>query len=178
MPRRLLKKYLPTPEKIRQHESLNRVLGKVLHEPNLWHINRYSTAVGMGIGLFCAFLPIPMQMLLAAVLAIGLRANLPISVSLVWITNPLTMAPIFYFCYRLGAWMLNIQARAPQHEHIHWNFQWVMERMTEIGGPLLLGSITCAVILGLAGYGLVILGWRANILWKLRLRRIRRQRQQ
>ncbi len=172
MPRRLLKKYLPSPDHIRRHESLNRVLGQMLHDPNLWHINRNSTAMGMGIGLFCAFLPIPLQMLAAAVMALFLRGNLPISVSLVWITNPLTMAPIFYFCYRLGAWMLNVPPTP--HQQIQWDWAWAVERLSSIGEPLLLGSLTVSIIMGLAGYGLAILAWRASILWKLRQRRKRR----
>lgn len=175
MPRRLLKKYLPTPEHIRRHESLNRVLGKLLHDPNLWHLNRYSVSMGMGIGLFCAFLPIPMQMLVAAIMAISLRGNLPISISLVWITNPLTMGPVFYFCYRLGAWMMSIPPRPHQHD-IQWDLHWAIERLSEIGGPLLLGSMTMAVVMGLAGYGFAALLWRASILWKLRHRRLRRSK--
>jgi uncharacterized protein (DUF2062 family) len=26
----------------------------------------------------------------------------------VWITNPITMPPIFYGCYKLGAWILDV----------------------------------------------------------------------
>jgi len=56
----------------------------------------------MAVGLFCAFVPLPIQMLLAAAAAIIFRVNLPISVGLVWITNPVTIPPMFYFCYKVG----------------------------------------------------------------------------
>jgi uncharacterized protein (DUF2062 family) len=49
------------------------------------------------VGLFCAFIPVPFQMLLAAPSAIIFSANLPVSIALVWITNPITMPPIFFF---------------------------------------------------------------------------------
>ena len=43
------------------------------------------------------------QQIIAAVLAIYFNANLPIAVTLVWITNPLTWAPMYYFAYKIGA---------------------------------------------------------------------------
>ena len=81
MPRHLIKRYMPDPNSIREHKSL-RFLGSLLHDPNLWHLNRHSVARAMGIGLFAALMPMPLQMLLAAVLAIWVRANMPIAVSL------------------------------------------------------------------------------------------------
>ncbi|NIQ12825.1 MAG: DUF2062 domain-containing protein, partial [Gammaproteobacteria bacterium] len=74
------------------------------------------------IGLFVAFLPIPFQMLVAAVLAILFRVNLPISVALVWISNPLTMAPMFYFCYWLGSKLLSLP---PQDITFELSIEWM-----------------------------------------------------
>ena len=50
-----------------------------------------------------AFLPVPFQMVLAALGALWRRVNLPLAVALICITNPLTMAPAFYLCYKVGA---------------------------------------------------------------------------
>ena len=101
MPKRLIKKYMPDPEKLKQQKSLQ-FLGDRLHEPNLWHLNRRSVSLAFAVGLFAAWIPTPGQMAIAAAAAFYFRANLPISVALVWVTNPLTMPPMFYFAYIVG----------------------------------------------------------------------------
>ena len=98
MPKRFLKRYMPKEHDIRNHKHM-RYFGKLLHDPNIWHLNRRSVAGAFSVGLFMAMVPVPFQMILAAAAAIPCRVNLPISVGLVWITNPLTMPAIFYFCY-------------------------------------------------------------------------------
>ena len=94
MPRRFIKRYMPHPERIKASRSL-RFLGDLIHDPNLWHLNRHSVSRAMAIGLFWALIPMPLQMLAAAACAIPARANLPIAVGLVWLTNPLTMPVVF-----------------------------------------------------------------------------------
>src|SRR4051812_48639281 len=108
MPRKLLKRYLPDPAKLKARKEL-RALGRLLEDPYLLHLNRRSVAAGLAAGLFVAFIPTLGQMLLAAALAILVRGNLVIAVIAVWITNPLTAPPILYVSYRLGAWMLGGQ---------------------------------------------------------------------
>src|SRR5579862_8691996 len=69
----------------------------------LFKSNRESIARGVAIGLFVAILPIlPFQSLLAILLTILLRANLPIAFFISWISNPFTIAPIAYFNYYIG----------------------------------------------------------------------------
>lgn len=156
MPRELFKRYMPDPERIRRNKSL-RFLGKLIHEPNLWHLNRHSVSRAMGIGLFAAFIPLPLQMLLAAALAIPVRGNLPLSLGLVWLSNPLTIPPMFYGSYKMGSWLLQRpEITLPDHLSV----DWITGQVGTLWQPLLLGSLVVGLICAVLGYALTMLYWR------------------
>ena len=105
MPMHFLKRRLPSRDQVVGNRYL-RFLGEHLHDQNLWHFNRRSVARATAIGLFCAFLPIPFEMVPAAIGAILFRGNLPLSLAWVWISNPLTWIPLWGSAYALGAWLM------------------------------------------------------------------------
>ncbi|WP_084349620.1 DUF2062 domain-containing protein [Moraxella oblonga] len=105
MPKQRLKAWLPTPESLRE----NKVIGwfaPFLADPRLWQLNRNSLRRGVYVGVLCAFFPLPGQMPLAIIGALLTRANIPMSIALTWITNPLTTIPVFWFAYMVGAKLL------------------------------------------------------------------------
>lgn len=173
MPKHLFKQYAPDHETIRNHKHL-RMFGKLLHNPNLWHMNRRSISGAFAVGLFWAFIPIPFQMIAAAAFAIPARVNLPISVALVWITNPVTMPPMFYFCYRVGTWVLGTTEES-SHE-FELTLQWFADSMSVIWQPLYLGSLLCALIAAVTGYCSIRLLWRLHLIRYIKRRRGARQR--
>lgn len=173
MARKFLKRMLPAPEKMREHPSL-RVFGSLLHDPNLWHLNRRSVTMAVFIGLFVAFIPFPSQMLLAGLAAIIFRANLPLSVMLVWITNPVTIPAIFYFTYKIGALVLGIDTHPVQFE---LSFQWFEEELVQLWKPLLLGSVVTGLFFGLLGAAIVHTLWRVHVIHRWRKRRQLRSQQ-
>ena len=166
MPKKLIKKYLPDPEKLKQQKSLQ-FLGDRLHEPNLWHLNRRSVSLAFAVGLFAAWVPTPGQMAIAAIAAFYFRANLPISVALVWITNPLTMPPMFYFAYWTGLKMLGQDAPG---EGFEFSLESIMASIGDIGGPFLFGCLILGIISSAAGYFGMRLFWRYSVSkqWKTR----------
>ncbi len=174
MPRKLLQRLLPAPHRLRQERSI-RLLGDALHDPNLWHLNRHSAAGAVAVGLFCAFMPIPFQMLLAAALAVLLRVNLPIAVVLVWVTNPLTMAPIFLAVYRLGAWILHTPA---PDLHFQASREWLSANLVTFWKPLLVGGMVVGTLAALTGWCAMQVFWRAYVLRRYRHRHRRRRRRQ
>ena len=159
MPKRFIRRYLPDHLKMRDHPHLQR-FGARLHDGNLWHLNRRSVSGAVAIGLFCALLPLPFQMLIAAGFAIWWRVNLPISVTLVWITNPFTMPPVWYATYRLGAWMLGLP---PRNVNFELSLEYLLVGMHDVWKPLLLGSLVTGVVLAAVGFALVRLLWRGYV---------------
>jgi uncharacterized protein (DUF2062 family) len=168
MVKKYIKRYTPDRDTVRNHRHL-RIFGRLLHDPNLWHMNRRSVAGSFAIGLFWAFIPIPLQMLAAAATAIPARVNLPISVATVWLTNPLTMPPIFYFNYRVGTWILG---EHPVTTHAEISLEYFFAELADIWQPLILGSLVCGVVAALIGFAAVRVWWRWWVIQHLKRRRL------
>lgn len=160
MPRKLIKKLMPDESSLRNHKHLS-WLGSYLHDPSLWHLTRKSVARAFLVGVFCAFLPMPMQMIIAAVLSLFARSNIPISVGLVWITNPLTIPPIFYFSYVVGTYLLNTPILDIE---LKFTYEALSHDLSVIWWPLLTGSLFCGVIFGVIAYFTISLLW----IWHVR----------
>lgn len=150
-----------------RHRRGLRLVAGLLEDPFLLHLNRRSVAGGVAVGLFVAFLPLPGQMLLAALLAVLLRVNLVLSVLLVWISNPLTIPPMFYFTYVVGTWLMGSPV---VHTAFEPSLAWLAAEFTRIWQPLVLGSLAVGTLVSLAGYGAVHLLWRIWVVRELRRR--------
>ncbi|WP_018145716.1 MULTISPECIES: DUF2062 domain-containing protein [unclassified Thioalkalivibrio] len=171
MARHIIKKMFPGMERMRGHKALA-PLGPRLGSPDLWHLNRRSVAGAFAVGLFVTFLPLPMQMLIAAAVAIIVRVNLPISVILVWISNPITMPPMLYTAYTIGRKLLDEPRRDIR---LDWSWEWFSTELLTIWQPLLLGSVLLGSVASLSGYLLVRFLWRLNVVQRVRSRRYLRR---
>lgn len=160
---------LPSISKIKDNPNL-KMFGKLLHDPNLWHLNRRSLSGATAVGLFVAFIPLPLQMLVAAAIAIVFRVNLPLSVSLVFITNPITIPVFFYFSYTVGTILLGMEGLSIQ---LLLSIEQLYNSIDDILLPLLVGCFVVGSITALTGYILVNLLWRLHVqsLWRKRWRK-------
>jgi uncharacterized protein (DUF2062 family) len=96
------------------------------------------------------------------------RANLPISVALVWITNPVTIPAMYYFGYRVGAWILGVPAQTFDADFwLDWS-NWL-----SLLAPLTVGCLVCAACCSLLGYLMIQGLWRWNLVRQIRARRAR-----
>ena len=159
MPRKAINKFLPDPDKIKNNKTLN-MFGSRLHDPSLWHLNRRSARLAFAIGLFFAFIPTPFQMVFAAGFAIFFRANLPIAVALVWLTNPITMPPIFFMAYAIGETVLGNPLQSFVFEA---SWEWLVNSLETIGPAFLLGSLICACTSAIIGFFAIDWIWRCSV---------------
>jgi uncharacterized protein (DUF2062 family) len=169
MPKKTLKMIVPSPARMREIKSL-RLLGDWIYASNLWHINRYSASMAFFVGFFVAFMPIPGQMILAAMLAVMLGCNLPLSVGLVWITNPVTMPAIFFLSYKVGAMIIDVPLKEIEFEA---SIYWLSHHLTAIWKPFLLGCLICGLFFGSLSYFVIsqLWRWRVAYHWHERKRR-------
>lgn len=153
-----------------QNNRLLAPFARYLYTPNLWHWNRHSAAGAVAAGLFACWLPFPLHTMLAIALAVLLRGYLPLAIALVWLSNPLTIAPMMYFAYRLGAKLLHKPVlslhNAMEHDFVNVAF------------PLLSGALLLALTSALLGWLCTRLSWRWKVQLAWRARHKKRQRKQ
>ncbi len=134
----------------------------LVHDPALWATHRKAVVPAVTLGIFVAFIPLPIHPLLAAGGAILMRVNLPVALVAVWINNPLTIAPIYYSGYVLGSFLLG----QPSPETTDWQILIVEGLWPMVTGLLCMGSL-----LGLLAYFGLNAFWRWSILMRFRRRR-------
>ena len=164
-------KHLPTREQLRNTRTLQ-FLSHIILEPNLWHFNRHSVSFAILIGLFCCFLPIPFQMIPCVLLVAWVKCNLPLAVACVWISNPITMPPMMYFCYRVGNFILG---EPDQVSKVEFSIEWLVAQVAVVWQPLLLGCVLTGLSLGLIGFVSVRVYWRWKVARNWSMRRLRRK---
>lgn len=106
------------------------------------------------------------QIFAAALVALVLRANLPVAAVATLVSNPFTYGPIFVLAYRTGSAILGEapdaareaamarEAGQPRTDPQTWS-----ERFRAIGKPLALGLAVFAVVGGALTWILVNLAW-------------------
>lgn len=171
----LLKKWLPTDADLQKYPYLQ-LLMKKLRYAEIWRVDRRSIAKGIAAGLFVCYLPLPFQMLLAALLACLCRANLSIAILMTWVSNPLTFVPINLFICQVGAWVLGVRYTLPKtyvaldwtHESVkmfaHDLYYWFFS----LGKVYVVGLPIVSVGSALLGYAFVQLSWRVVVYWRRR----------
>lgn len=164
--KRIIRRFLPEARTIKEHKYLT-IFGAALHSPTLWHLNRRSVPAAFAIGLFMAFMPMPFQMVPAAAAAILFRANIIIAVALVWISNPVTLPPLFYFCYKVGTWLIG---RPISNADFNFSWEWMSSKFSLIWQPFFLGCFTVATISAMIGYYGMQWLWRLHVVseWEKR----------
>jgi len=138
-------------KKLREITWLQALIKPVFNR-ELWHPYRTTVARGLSIGLFTAMLPVPFQMVIAAIGSIRFKGNIPTAIASCWVTNPLTMIPLFIMQEKLGGFLspLVMFWVEPFLENAFLQ-QPFLERSMNFG----IGFLTCAVILATLAFPVV-----------------------
>ena len=174
---------LPSAESIRDSRFL-RPLSRYLHHHFLWQFNRASVARGAAIGLFFGIL-IPFgQIFVSAVFAILLRGNLPIAAFATFISNPFTFPAIYYIAFKIGEFIVenlglsdplplaeSAAEEIPATSTIGAWFSNLLDSITGIGLPMMVGLSVLSVTFAVIGYLLVTRLWRLYSInrWRKRI---------
>lgn len=175
--RNFFRRNMPDRETLGKHRLFS-LLGQALLHPGLWHLNRHSAARGVAIGMFCGLIPGPLQMLGAALMCIPMRANLPIALATTLYTNPLTIVPLYLAAFTMGKLLTGSDASfvMPPEKGGHALAEWsqaLLQWLSDLGQPLVIGLPLLAVALSIGGYVAVSVIWRLHVVHALRLRRKR-----
>ncbi len=164
---RRLRRKLPKKHEIQNTPSLSMLKG-FWSRSELWAMNRNSLPMGISIGIFCAFLPMPFEMVVAAFLAVAFGGNVIFAISFVWISNPFTWVPLYTPCYWIGTKILRI-------EPISLTSMSSLRINSELGyhyAALWIGCVFVGLIIGFLSFITLKIIWRRQVQheWSLRKR--------
>ena len=166
-----LRANLPTRESMERSRILRPVAHRVL-APELWRFTRRSVPRGVALGMVTGILFPVAQVPLSALLALPVRANIPVAALTTLITNPLTTPPLWVAAYWIGSRLLHYEAEAGSA--VRASESWLHWLLSEAGPSLALGLLTITVVLAVTGYVASMFGWRWWIARKWRARRLAR----
>ena len=132
---------------------------KAIFNRRYWKPCRATVANGLSIGLFCAMLPIPMQMLVAALGCLRGRGNVPVALAACWVTNPVTQIPIWVLQEKFGR-LLHETVGVPNIPFLSREFSKDISKF-EIFGYTIIDAATVSVntgnfILGFLASGIAL----------------------
>jgi len=122
-------------------------------------INRKSISKGVLIGLFWGFIPMPMQMLAVLATTPFIKFNVPIAISMVWLSNPLTMPFMYYMEYQTGNLLLGREGL----ENIELSLNWFSQNWDNILVPLYVGTLPYSILFSTLVYFIINKLWIISV---------------
>jgi len=169
---RFMHRHAPSREEVLKSPWL-RPFGSRIRQSDLWRFTRRSVPRAVFAGLFIGiFLMVPgVQIFGAALLAIPLRANIPIAVAMTFLSNPLTTPFFLYAAIDVGArigFQTDLAAFvALRGESIS---RWMAWLWSDAAPALVSGLFLIGLGVALVGYIVSLVGWRWWVARKWRQR--------
>jgi len=106
------------------------------------------------IGMFIAFIPMPMQMMTVFLISPFIKFNVPIAFAICWITNPITMPFIYFLEYSLGSYILGTP--------INNNLTFTLDEISQIIMQLYYGAFVLSITTATLSYFGIRSIWKKN----------------
>lgn len=167
------KRKMPTREDMERSRFIRPFAHRVLAS-EVWRFTRRSVPRGVALGLFVGVMIPLAHFVVAAFLAVFLRANIPAAMLATFIGFPVIYVALVALAYKIGEWLLHLDAmtgiqplgetmQTTQTDHL-------LQRITGAGLDTALGLFVLACVFATLGYGLSAVFWRW---WVARKRRQR-----
>jgi uncharacterized protein (DUF2062 family) len=157
----------PPPSKKGGSRHIKFIIKQWIHR--LIHLNEspYRIAMGCACGIFCSALPIFGQTFIGMITARLLSASVIASLPWTWISNPLTIVPMWYGGYKLGIWItpgnrkslsyIEIQALMHNFNHMDWTegLSLIYIEFWDALLPLWLGTVVIGLTMAAPSFFLI-----------------------
>jgi len=144
-----------TLKKTTKSEKLKAFIKKSKVPPEFLQANRKMISRGVFIGIFIAFIPMPMQMAAVLLVMPFVRFNVPIAIAMCWLSNPFTMPPMYYMEYLTGSFFLGSEISS-----VEMTLDWFSDNIDDIFIPLYIGTLFYSIVGASSSY------WAVNHFWK------------
>lgn len=164
---------MPTREQMERSRWIRPFASRVLRS-ELWRFTRRSVPRGVALGMLVGIIVPFAQILFASLLCLSVRANVPVASLTTFVTNPFTTPLIWLFSYKVGSWLLQVDAMtviAPVNSAIqHSQFDDMLQWLTGATLVTAFGLVVVGIVAAAVGYLATSFGWRWWIAHKRRTR--------
>jgi uncharacterized protein len=144
-----------TLKKTSKSEKLKEFIKKYKVPAQYLATNRQMISRAVALGIFIAFIPMPMQMVAVMAFVPFFKFNVPIALAMCWLSNPFTMPPMYYMEYLTGSFFLGMETTP-----VEMTLDWFSENLENIFIPLYVGTLFYSIVGSISGY------WIVNYFWK------------
>jgi len=121
-------------------------------------VNRKAVTRGLLVGIFWGFIPMPFQMLAVLATTPLFRFNVPLAISMVWLSNPITMPFMYYMEYITGCFALGIEPVS-----VKLSMEWFDKNFKNILIPLYVGTAFYSIGVSAVVYFIINISWIKSV---------------
>ncbi len=170
-----LSKQMPSKQALEESRLLRPFAKRIFH-PSLWRFNRRSVPRGVALGLLVGiFFLIPgVQIAGVALLALPVRANIPVGAAMTFLSMPATTPFILAAAVWVGNFILGLGADSTRFFQLIENHaplsEWMSWFMSSAAPAMLFGLFVISIVSAIIGYVIALWFWRLRVANKWRRR--------